>query len=79
MSRILFCWEAGANFGHLAVIAALQRKLRDRGHELAFAVADLRAASALLGDGATIFQAPVWPHYVARGSRNGSCPRTWCS
>jgi UDP:flavonoid glycosyltransferase YjiC (YdhE family) len=70
MSRILFCWEAGANFGHLAVMAALQHKLRDRGHELAFAVADLRAASALLGDGATIFQAPVWPGYVARGSRN---------
>ncbi len=68
--RLLFCWELGANFGHLSAIAALQRMLRDTGHNLVFAVADLRAARDLLGDEAELLQAPVWPRFTSRGSRN---------
>lgn len=70
MARLLFCWELGANFGHLAAIAAMRQGLRSDGHELIFAVADLRAARELLGDGAAILQAPVWPSFAPRGSRN---------
>lgn len=70
MSRLLFCWELGANFGHLAAISVLRQRLRGDGHELFFAVADLRAARELLGEDAAILQAPVWPRFTPRGSRN---------
>ena len=48
MSRILFAWEMGANYGHLVVSLRIARKLRERHHAVAFAVRDTRAAAELL-------------------------------
>lgn len=71
MTRLLFCWELGANFGHLSTIAAMRPALEAAGFELAFAVADLKAARQMLGEGARIYQAPVWPRYAYQGGRVG--------
>ncbi|CAG0957385.1 hypothetical protein RHDC4_00475 [Rhodocyclaceae bacterium] len=48
MSRILFAWELGANLGHLARDLPVAERLRDDGHEIAFAVRDTRTAAQLL-------------------------------
>lgn len=71
MTRLLFCWELGANFGHLSAISAMRPALEAAGCELAFAVANLKAAREMLGPGARIYQAPVWPRYAHQGGRIG--------
>lgn len=38
MSRILFAWELGENYGHLMRLAPVADKLRAAGHQLLFAV-----------------------------------------
>jgi len=59
MARVLFTWELGANFGHLARQLPLARELRRRGHSLLFAVCDLNAALAVLGpEGLAFVMAP---------------------
>lgn len=68
MPKLLFCWELGANFGHLSNIAALRPRLAAEGYELVFAVSDLRVARELLGTDSTVIQAPVWPPYAHQGS-----------
>lgn len=69
MSRLLFCWELGANFGHLSTIASLLERLARKGHGVTFAVADLKVARELLGPSAQLVQAPSWSAYKHRGSR----------
>jgi len=60
--RILFAWELGANFGHLARNLAVARPLRAAGHEVLFAVRDTRTAEELLApDGFGFVQAPSAP------------------
>src|SRR5579863_9560441 len=60
MARILMTWELGAGYGHLAPLLSLARPLKDAGHEIAFAVRDVAAAEAVLGDsGFTFYPAPV--------------------
>lgn len=71
MRKLLFCWELGANFGHLSNIAAIQPDLKAQGFDIRFAVADLKAASEILGS-AGLLQAPAWPHYTHRGSTVGT-------
>lgn len=58
--RILIAWELGANFGHLAPLLSLARLLRQRGHELLFAVKELTVAGQLPGwHGFRSVQAPI--------------------
>ncbi len=60
MSRILFAWELGGNFGHLSVLLPLARRLVQRGHSICFAVKDTDIAAQLLaGEGFFFIQAPV--------------------
>ena len=58
--NILFTWELGANFGHLARQLPIAHLLRQRGHELHFAVRDTGIAAKLLGPhGYRFLQAPL--------------------
>jgi UDP:flavonoid glycosyltransferase YjiC (YdhE family) len=60
MSRILIAWELGSNYGHLARLLPIARRLRERGHGIVLAVRDTRAAAELLGSADLAFvQAPV--------------------
>lgn len=64
MSRILFAWELGGNYGHLSKLLPLARLLRQRGHEPAFVVRDLAVASVLIGNEFTCLQTPRPPDTV---------------
>lgn len=60
--KILFIWELGANFGHLARQRPVARILRQNGHEVTFVVPDTAAAEKLLGpSGFRIVQVPTAP------------------
>jgi UDP:flavonoid glycosyltransferase YjiC (YdhE family) len=62
VSRILLAWELGANYGHLARLADLAERLRAGGHQLLFAVRDVKSAAEVLGSrGFAFVQAPVSP------------------
>jgi rhamnosyltransferase subunit B len=67
--RLLFCWELGANFGHVASMAALYPALAAVGYEVSFAVADLYNARQLLARDAHLLQSPVWPLHRHGGGR----------
>lgn len=61
MARYLFAWELGGNYGHLGRCAPVARALREHGHQVLFAVRDLRIAAEQLGrEGLRYVQAPVW-------------------
>ena len=71
MSRILFIWELGSGYGHLETFPDLALSLRERGHQVVFAIRDLRAAEQTLGiHGFTCLQAPIWvsPKLAGRSS-----------
>ena len=60
-SRILLAWELGANYGHLLQLAAVAERLRDAGHEILFAVRDLKGAAEILAPRSIPFaQAPFF-------------------
>lgn len=63
MSRILYCWELGAGYGHIAAFLPVARRLRQAGHDVIFVLKNLQFADVLLGDEAFGYlQAPVyWP------------------
>lgn len=46
--RVLFAWELGANYGHLARDLPVAERLRDLGHDVSFAVCDLDGAERVL-------------------------------
>lgn len=46
--RVLFAWELGANYGHLARDLPVAERLRDLGHDVSFAVCDLDGAERTL-------------------------------
>lgn len=61
MSRILCAWELGENYGHMCDFLPLALTLRERGHEIIFALKDLSRAQVILGSyGFPLLQAPVW-------------------
>lgn len=67
MSRILFAWELGANFGHLARDLPVAARLRDLGHDVLFAVRDIRVAEQVLSpNGFRFLQAPGGPQDARR-------------
>jgi UDP:flavonoid glycosyltransferase YjiC (YdhE family) len=61
MSRILYVWELGDGYGHTNCFLPLALELRQRGHEIIFALRDLSYAQVLLGQyGFAYVQSPVW-------------------
>lgn len=46
--KVLFAWELGANYGHLARDLPVAERLRDLGHDVSFAVCDLDGAERTL-------------------------------
>ncbi|MBW3805552.1 glycosyltransferase family 1 protein [Aeromonas jandaei] len=48
MSKVLFAWELGANFGHLSRDIPVAQKLRETGVQVRFAVRDTRVAGEML-------------------------------
>lgn len=60
MSKFLFAWELGANYGHLARDLPVAERLRAAGHAVSFAVSDTRTAVELLAPRQfPFFQAPL--------------------
>lgn len=61
MSRIVFCWEQGQNYGHILGFLPCALALRARGHEVVFVLRDLSRAEQILGKhGFKALQAPLW-------------------
>ena len=48
MCRVVFAWEPGANYGHLARDLLIAEGLRDRGCSVLFVVRDLWIADEIL-------------------------------
>lgn len=60
MSRLFYAWEFGANLGHIGAFLPLARALRQRGHDVRWAVAQTSPAARLLAqEGFTWLQAPI--------------------
>jgi len=60
MSKLLYAWEFGANFGHIGAFLPLARTLRQRGHDIRWVVAQTGPAARLLALAQfTWLQAPV--------------------
>jgi UDP:flavonoid glycosyltransferase YjiC (YdhE family) len=60
VARVLIAWEFGRNLGHIARDLPLARTCREAGHEVIWAVRDLRgAARELAGEGFALLQAPL--------------------
>ena len=69
MSKLLYAWEFGANFGHIGAFLPLARTLRQRGHEVRWAVAQTGTAAHLLAPEAyTWLQAPTCRETSRAGS-----------
>lgn len=67
MARILFAWELGGDYGHLARLLPVAQALKAGGHEVVFAVRDLLGAEAILAPHQIrCFQAPLWLGHVTR-------------
>ncbi len=63
MARFLIAWELGEGYGHLGRHLRVAAWLRERGHQVTFALKDLAHAEYALGrHGYTLLQAPVWLH-----------------
>jgi hypothetical protein len=72
MATILFAWELGANLGHLIPLSRVAAKLDGSGHRCVYALRDLANARSVLGPGAQIFQAPIWPQHGHFGAVSGA-------
>jgi hypothetical protein len=60
VSRILFAWELGGGFGHLAPFLPIARVLLERGHQLTVAARDVERAHIVFGAlPVNIVQAPL--------------------
>jgi UDP:flavonoid glycosyltransferase YjiC (YdhE family) len=70
MARILFVWELGKGFGHLAPYIDLVDGLQKRGHQVVFATRDVGNTEKLFGSkGVVALQAPIMMHNVANPYR----------
>lgn len=67
MARIVYAWELGAGYGHLAAFLPLAKALRAAGHEVIFVIKELTHAETLLGpEGFAYLQAPLWQLQLER-------------
>ena len=68
MSKLLYAWEFGANFGHIGAFLPLARALRQRGHEVRWTVAQTAPAARLLApEGYPWLQAPMCQETLRAG------------
>jgi UDP:flavonoid glycosyltransferase YjiC (YdhE family) len=59
MSQLFYAWEFGANLGHIGAFLPLARALRQRGHDVRWAVSQTAPTARLLAaEGFTWLQAP---------------------
>jgi len=60
MSRILYAWELGGGFGHVAVASPLALALKRRNHEIELVLRDLKSVDFFLTPhGLSAWQAPI--------------------
>jgi UDP:flavonoid glycosyltransferase YjiC (YdhE family) len=64
--RILFAWELGANAGHLSRDLPIAERLREQGHEVLFALRELRVAEQMLAPRGFAFTACPTPVRATR-------------
>jgi UDP:flavonoid glycosyltransferase YjiC (YdhE family) len=57
--RFLFAWEQGGRLGHLSKMLPTARILKDRGHEVLFAVKEVGTAYHILDKGFNYIQCPI--------------------
>ena len=70
MARVLFAWELGKGFGHLAPYLDLVKGLLKKGHQVVFAARDVGNTERIFGnDGVTILQAPIMMHNIGNPYR----------
>lgn len=64
MGKILYVWELGSGYGHIAAFKPIAQQLKLQGHEVIFALKNLEYADLLLGTDQFVFlQAPIrWPN-----------------
>jgi hypothetical protein len=67
LARILLGWELGAGRGHAVRLAALERALSARGHEVIFAVQQIGSIAA-----DEVWQAPLWPGQLTTLARRAA-------
>lgn len=61
MSRIVFAWELGTNFGHISRFVPFIRELKERGHDVMLAVRELHHVQRIMNKkDIPIVQAPLW-------------------
>ncbi|MFM9912903.1 MAG: glycosyltransferase [Methylophilaceae bacterium] len=61
MSRIVFAWELGSNYGYISQFLPFARELKLRGHEVVLVVRELHHAQRMMTEGdIPILQAPMW-------------------
>jgi UDP:flavonoid glycosyltransferase YjiC (YdhE family) len=62
VTALLYAWEFGSAFGHIGAFLPLGQRLRDSGHDVRFAIAQVASAATLLGkQGFAWLQSPVAP------------------
>lgn len=63
-------WELGANMGHIDRMLITARAMRERGHDVTFALKDLaRAHGRIVRDGFPVLQSPIWLPRMANPPR----------
>lgn len=61
MSRIVFAWELGANYGYISQFLPFARELKRRGHEVLLVLRELHHAERVISDtDIPVLQAPLW-------------------
>ncbi len=61
-AKILFSWEIGQGYGHVLPLLPMAREFKAQGHQVTFALRDVRGAGAMLqAEGFTVLQAPFHP------------------
>ena len=74
MSQLFYAWEFGANLGHIGAFLPLARALRQRGHDVRWAVSQTAPAARLLApEGFTWLQAPTCPETPREGPPLSYC------
>lgn len=61
MAKILYCWELGADLGHISAFIPLARELIKRGHEVVMILREVQRAQSVIGAlEITVLGSPVW-------------------
>lgn len=65
MARIVYAWELGEDYGHIASFMPFALKLREQGHEVIFIIRDLSSAESVVGRyGFHLLQSPLWNKFL---------------